>query len=106
ELDGARIISSKSVDTMRTNNLREGLLLRGGDTRTGSAGQGFGVDFAVIFDPALAGSPQGAGTYYCSGAAGTWFWVDPVHNMFFIGMIQAQGGSRPNATNMRSTAVD
>jgi CubicO group peptidase (beta-lactamase class C family) len=106
ELDGRRIISQKSVDTMRTNNLRDGLLLRGTDTRPGQAGQGFGVDFAVIFDPEAADSPQGAGTYYWSGAAGTWFWVDPVHDMFWIGMIQAQGGTRPGAGNMRSQAVD
>jgi len=106
ELDGHRIISGASVDTMRTNNLRDGVLLRGTDTRPGQPGHGFGVDFAVIFDPAAANSPQGEGTYYWSGAAGTWFWIDPVHDMFWIGMIQMQGGNRPGAANMRSSAVD
>ncbi len=106
ELDGQRIISQQSVDTMRADSLREGLLLRGTDSSPGQAGQGFGVDFAIIFDPEAARSPQGEGTYYWSGAAGTWFWVDPVHDMFLIGMIQSQGGNRPEATNMRSMAVD
>ncbi len=106
ELDGKRVLSQESVDIMRANSLREGLLLRGTDTRPGQAGQGFGVDFAVIFDPEAAGSVQGEGTYYWSGAAGTWFWIDPVHDMFFIGMIQAQGGMRPNAGDMRGNAID
>ncbi|ALO46534.1 serine hydrolase domain-containing protein [Pseudohongiella spirulinae] len=106
ELDGRRILGPQSVDMMRSNTLRDGLLLRGTDTRPGQAGQGFGVDFAVIFDPVAAGSVQGEGTYYWSGAAGTWFWIDPVHDMYFIGMIQAQGGTRPGAANMRGIAVD
>tara|TARA_R100001039_G_C1853122_1_gene114281 strand:+ start:2877 stop:4175 length:1299 start_codon:yes stop_codon:yes gene_type:complete len=106
ELDGQRILSAESVETMRTNSLRDGLLLRGGDDRSGQAGQGFGVDFAVIFDPEAARSKQGEGTYYWSGAAGTWFWIDPVHDMFWIGMIQSQGGNRPGAANMRQIAID
>jgi CubicO group peptidase (beta-lactamase class C family) len=105
-LDGQRIISQQSIDLMRTNTLRDGLLLRGTDTNPGQAGQGFGVDFAVIFDPQAAGTPQGAGTYYWSGAAGTWFWIDPVHNMYWIGMIQSQGGNRPGAADMRQIAID
>jgi CubicO group peptidase (beta-lactamase class C family) len=106
ELDGARIISQQSIDMMGSNTLRDGLLLRGSESSPGQAGQGFGVDFAVIFDPVAADSPQGQGTYYWSGAAGTWFWIDPVHNMYFIGMIQSQGGNRPGAANMRDIAVD
>lgn len=106
DLDGARIITQQSIDMMRSNTLRDGLLLRGSESSPGQAGQGFGVDFAVIFDPVAADSPQGEGTYYWSGAAGTWFWIDPVNNMYFIGMIQSQGGNRPGAANMRDIAVD
>ena len=106
ELDGARILSPESVRIMRTNSLRDELLLRGSDTRPGQAGQGFGVDFAVIFDPDAANSPQGPGTYYWSGAAGTWFWIDPAKDMFLLGMIQAQGPRRPDAVNMRNVARD
>jgi CubicO group peptidase (beta-lactamase class C family) len=36
------------------------------------------------------------GTFYWGGAAGTWFWVDPVNDLAFIGMIQMQGGYRPD----------
>ena len=106
ELDGARLLSPESVRIMRTNSLRDELLLRGTDTRPGQAGRGFGVDFAVIFDPAAADSPQGPGTYYWGGAAGTWFWIDPINDMFLLGMIQAQGARRPGAANMQNVARD
>lgn len=106
ELGGERILSPESIRIMRTNSLRDELLLRGTDTRPGQAGQGFGVDFAVIFDPDAADSPQGPGTYYWAGAAGTWFWIDPTEDMFWIGMIQAQGERRPGAANMRNVARD
>jgi len=106
ELDGARIISPESVRIMRTNSLRDELNLRGSPTSEGQAGQGFGVDFAVIVDPNKADTPQGAGTYYWGGAAGTWFWVDPTEDLFFIGMIQAQGAKRPDAADLRTLSRD
>ncbi len=106
ELDGQKILSPESVRIMRTNSLRDELDLRGTATRAGQPGQGFGVDFAVIYDPKKANSPHSPGTYYWSGAAGTWFWVDPVEDMFLIGMIQAQGERRPGAANMRNVARD
>jgi len=106
ELDGARLLSPESVRIMRTNSLRDELNLRGTATRDGQAGQGFGVDFAVIYDPEKANSPQSPGTYYWAGAAGTWFWIDPVEDMFLIGMIQAQGQRRPGAANMGDVARD
>ena len=106
ELDGNRIISSASVDKMRSNTLPDGLLMGATKDRAGRPGLGFGVDFAVLFDPEAANSPQGTGTYYWSGAAGTWFWSDPTEDMFFIGMIQARGARRPGAGNMRTIARD
>ncbi len=106
ELEGAKILTPESVRIMRTNSLRDELNLRGSPTSEGQPGQGFGVDFAVISDPKKAKSPQGAGTYYWSGAAGTWFWIDPTEDMFLIGMIQAQGPTRPGAPNMRNVARD
>ena len=27
------------------------------------------------------------------GAAGTWFWTDPTHDVVFVGMIQRYGGT-------------
>ena len=106
ELDGTRLLTPESIRIMRTNSLRDGLNLRGSLTSQGQAGQGFGVDFAVIIDPEKANSPNSPGTYYWGGAAGTWFWVDPVEDMFWLGMIQARGDTRPGAADMRGIAAD
>ena len=106
ELEGKRIISEQSVNTMRTNSLLNGMTINQTDTRPGRPGIGFGVDFAVITDPKAANTPQSEGTYYWSGAAGTWFWIDPKENMIWLGMIQAQGARRPGAADMRSVAND
>ena len=65
----------------------------------------FGLDFAVYVEPASAGLPFGNGTYYWGGAAGTWFWIDPVNDLAFIGMIQNQGGNRPGGLNFRADSA-
>ena len=51
-------------------------------------GFGYGYNCAVIFDPPQANLPDGKGTFFWDGAAGTWFWVDPTNDIVFIGMIQ------------------
>ena len=106
ELDGVRIISPESVRIMRTNSLSDEVNMQYGIGGPGQPGQGFGVDFAVTFDPQAAGSPQGPGTYYWAGAAGTSFWIDPVNDIFWLSMIQAQGQRRPGAANMGQIARD
>jgi len=70
----------------------------------GNAGTGFGVDFMVVYDPETAGIPSAPGVYSWAGAAGTSFWVDPVNDMFWLNMIQAQGPRRPGAANMGAIA--
>jgi CubicO group peptidase (beta-lactamase class C family) len=80
-LDGQRILSPLSVKLMRTNMLPE-------KAPTLAPGVGFGLDFAVVEDPAAAGGYVGTGTYFWGGYAGTWFWIDPVYELIFVGMIQ------------------
>lgn len=104
ELDGVRLLTPESVRIMRTDSLTGKENMRAGLGGVGQAGYGFGVDFAVIKDPAAAGTPQGPGTYYWSGAAGTSFWIDPANDIFWLSMIQAQGQRRPGAANMGQVA--
>jgi len=59
----------------------------------------------VYVEPASAGLPFGNGTFYWGGAAGTWFWIDPVNDLAFIGMIQHQGGNRPGGLNFRADSA-
>ena len=87
ELDGARILAPRTVEMMRTNHLSEEALA------TMSPGSGFGLDFAVVHDPAAAGEPYGKGSYRWGGAAGTWFWIDPKTDLTFVGMIQHRGSA-------------
>tara|TARA_B110000881_G_scaffold14724_1_gene11056 strand:+ start:412 stop:594 length:183 start_codon:yes stop_codon:yes gene_type:complete len=40
----------------------------------------------VIDSAAFNGAPEG--THWWWGIAGSWFWIDPVQNIVFVGMIQ------------------
>lgn len=82
ELDGVRILSPESVETMRTNQLPAGMA-----EIPGYPGNQFGVDFAIVADPAR-NNGMSEGSYWWWGIGGTWFWIDPVENLTFIGMIQ------------------
>lgn len=81
--DGKRLLSEDAIDLMRTNQLPEGVP-NIGQIYPGNV---FGLDFAIVENSAAY---QGAseGTHWWWGIAGSWFWVDPVENIAFIGMIQ------------------
>ena len=86
ELEGARILKPETVKLMRTNALSDTIMNSSDPPFNTARGRGFGLDFAVVLDSAKAG-PQGEGTYSWGGAAGTWFWIDPKNDLFFLGMI-------------------
>ena len=87
------MLKPATVELMRKNVLAEGVKV---DTfGPVLEGVGFGLDFAIVLDPAAAGSPQGRNTYYWGGAFGTWFWIDPVNDVIVVGMIQNLNGSTP-----------
>lgn len=102
ELDGVRILSPASVNMMRRNHLPEGIRSAPGVGL--GPGVGFGLDFAVVTDPVKAGGLYGKGTYYWSGAAGTWFWIDPAYDVVVVGLVQRMMGG-PNMHNLSRTAV-
>lgn len=62
-------------------------------------GVGFGYDVSVIYDPDRAARTVGKGTYHWDGAYGTWFWVDPTHDVFFVGLVQRI--DLPNIPNLQ-----
>ena len=86
ELEGARILKPETVKLMRTNALSDTIMNSSEPPFNTARGRGFGLDFAVVLDSAKAG-PQGEGTFSWGGAAGTWFWIDPKNDLFFLGMI-------------------
>jgi len=93
-LDGKRILAPSTVKLMSSNHVPVELLT--GQYSIGlqvlRPGFGYGYNCAVVFDPPTANLPEGKGTFFWDGAAGTWFWVDPTNDVVFIGMIQRMGG--------------
>jgi CubicO group peptidase (beta-lactamase class C family) len=80
-----------------SNHLSEALIAAGHGVGHQQLRPGFGYGFngAVFTDPALAEVPVGAGTYHWDGAAGTWFWVDPAHDLLYVGLIQLLSETAP-----------
>lgn len=105
ELDGTRILQPETVALMRLNHLPPSFTVTTNGTAgvlhpsqkpfPFAAGMGYGLDVAVAVDPAASGAPVGPGTISWGGSAGTWFWIDPTNDLFFIGMIQRLGGVGP-----------
>ncbi|MEH6567504.1 MAG: serine hydrolase domain-containing protein [Halioglobus sp.] len=101
KLNGARLLSPKTIEFMTQNHL-------GATTQVSSSGEapsgtlsaslqgtGFGLGFGIIMDPAKWGAMSSAGTYFWGGAAGTVFWIDPVEDIVGIGMVQLMGSPWP-----------
>ncbi len=86
ELEGHRILRPETVKLMRTNALSDAIMKSDVPPFNDGRGRGFGLDVAVVLDSAKAG-PWGEGSYSWGGAAGTWFWIDPKNDFFFLGMI-------------------
>ena len=95
ELEGARILSPKTVALMTANQLPGGAeiadLAPPGDafTESGYRGIGFGLGVAVTLDPARVGIPGTAGEFSWGGMASTTFFVDPREDMAVVFMTQA-----------------
>jgi CubicO group peptidase (beta-lactamase class C family) len=91
ELDGARILGSRTIDLMRRNHLPGGkdltTLAMGAFSETSNEGAGFGLGFATTLDEVTSGG-FGAGDFYWGGAASTIFWIDPKEELVVIFLTQ------------------
>ncbi len=87
QLEGARILAPGTIKLMASNHLSDVVMAAPDASFSPAKGGGFGLDFAVVTDPARDGTLQGEGTYSWGGAAGTWFWIDPKNDLFMLGMI-------------------
>jgi len=92
ELDGARILAPKTIELMASNHLPGARdlteLSRSLFSESTNAGVGFGLGFAVVFDPPQTLIPCSLGEFYWGGAASTAFWVDPVEQVTAVFMTQ------------------
>ena len=108
QLNGVRVLSPASVRLMSANHLPPQLLTGefGIGRQVMRPGFGYGYNCAVVYDPPLANLPDGKGTFFWDGAAGTWFWVDPANDLIFVGMIQRLAGpDLPNVQYQSRAAV-
>ncbi len=88
ELDGARILSPRTVEYMASNHLPGNADLtafgRPLFSETTFDGVGFGLGVSVTLDPVTAKVPGSVGDFGWGGAASTAFWVDPVEDMVVL----------------------
>ncbi|RZJ32612.1 MAG: class A beta-lactamase-related serine hydrolase [Brevundimonas sp.] len=89
-LRDVRILKPETVDLMATNMVPEPVLAVVNPARLlpFSPAFGFGLGFSIVRDPVALGAHEGRGTLAWGGAGGTWFWIDPEHDLVFIGLIQ------------------
>ncbi len=101
-LAGHRVLAPASVRLMSSNHVPPALLTGefGIGYQTMRPGFGYGYNCAVVFDPGAANLPDGKGTFFWDGAAGTWFWIDPANDVVFVGMIQRMGAG-PASENLQ-----
>jgi len=92
ELDGARILAPKTIELMASNHLPGARDLtemsRSLFSESTNAGVGFGLGFAVVFDPPQTLILCSLGEFYWGGAASTAFWVDPLEQVTAVLMTQ------------------
>jgi CubicO group peptidase (beta-lactamase class C family) len=95
ELDGVRLLGRKTVELMTSNHL-PGDMASMGAARFSEAtyeGNGFGLGFAVMLDPARNQIIGTAGEYAWGGAASTAFWIDPAEEMYVVMLTQLMPSS-------------
>nr|WP_298725334.1 serine hydrolase domain-containing protein [uncultured Steroidobacter sp.] len=91
-LDGARLLSPKTIELMTANHLPGGKELPDLSVSLFSeasySGVGFGLGFAVTTDPARTLVPGSRGDYSWGGMASTYFWIDPREQLIVVFMTQ------------------
>jgi CubicO group peptidase (beta-lactamase class C family) len=92
ELDGVRLLGSRTVDYMTRNHLPGGVdipaLGRPMSPQDAFDGVGFGLGFSVSLAPVRTEVLGSAGEFAWGGLASTAFWVDPVERITVVFMTQ------------------
>ena len=101
----APLLSPETLALFRTNAIKFRQQPARQSGRGGGAGLGFGFGVATIEDPIVARLRAPKGTYFWHGALGTWFWIDPVNEIIFVGMIQSATPIEPNLLKASMLAV-
>ncbi len=89
ELDGVRLLGSRTIAFMTADHLGDILVNAGASRALLPLGHGFGLGFAVRKELGVAPVPGSVGSYFWGGMAGTTFFVDPAEDLFACLMLQA-----------------
>ena len=98
ELNGARLLSPKTIALMDSDQLSPGIPRIGGYEDLNPSqelAQGFGLGFAVRTQIGPNPLPGSVGDFFWAGIYGTYFWIDPQEKLFAVMMVQmpfAQSG--------------
>lgn len=107
ELDGTRILGSRTVELMTSNHLPAGVevedMQRDEFCDGSSRGEGFGLGFSVMLDPIANGAPSSVGEFAWGGAASTVFWCDPVEDLAVVFLTQLFTGAHPLRHDLKRT---
>ena len=97
ELDGARLLGSRTLAYMGRNHLPGGADLESFGRRlfaeTTFVGVGYGLGWAVLLDPVANKVLSSPGELAWGGAASTFFWVDPAERLTAIFLTQLMPSS-------------
>ena len=97
ELNGVRILSPNSIAMMRSDQVGRTPPVARLSNIMLNDGIGFGLGFGTIKDQGLSGLALPTGTFFWGGAAGTFFWIDPRHDLIGLFMTQVV----PHRTTLR-----
>ena len=87
-LDGARLLSPKTIELMTVSHTGDL-----GALPVAGPGRGFGLGFFVVTDLATSQTLGSPGNFGWSGIYGTTFWVDPKERLVAVMMVQRYPGS-------------
>jgi CubicO group peptidase (beta-lactamase class C family) len=97
ELDGVRILGRKTIELMTANHLPAGV------HPWDDPSVGFGLGVSVLLDLGKSKTLGSVGNYGWSGAASTYFWVDPKEELVSILMVQLMpSGAYPISYDFRN----
>jgi CubicO group peptidase (beta-lactamase class C family) len=99
QFNGVRLLAPRTVEMLRTNHVNPDPL------KTMPPGTGWGLGFQIVTDAAAAGDSVSNGTFSWFGIAGTWFWIDPVKDLAFVGMVQHQSLGTTRAIHALSRSL-
>ncbi|MDP4226338.1 MAG: serine hydrolase domain-containing protein [Bacteroidota bacterium] len=86
--NGVRILKSNTVDLMTSNQLSHVIMPDDDFMGKIMLGMGFGFGFAILQDEIKANTIGTPGSYWWSGSANTYFYIDPKEELVLILMTQ------------------